>query len=1692
MDLTNNAPASWSAAASVSATPLSPAGQLSRADMPSTAVSSRRGSRPASLPPHSTTLPRLLLTAFVLLHSSFVIAAEPPEPPRQELWLPSDKLDSFLQKNPKAVLLSPAEYEVLIRDAGKTEPPRDPKLEPPKKLIIESLHLTGTAEPGATTLQLSGTLTVHVPADGWAQESLAWPYYFQISQMQTLTGGPLLAWLSNEEFKADKVPAETMRRLNLAVRGAGKRELRFTGTLPLYYRLFSGERGLDLQHIGCAGRVTLTLPEGAELLPGSAAQQSGRTVTAAFDHRFIRRTDNGDPLTSVPLEKRTAGATLPDAVRLRWTDPQRDAGVSPLRFVENSGRVTLEVSDARLRTRLEFTVHARAGQNGRHESDWPILGGEGTQVTSVKGDDVLAWRQDAGVLHVTLAQSTAAAPVEVMLERPLTLTAAATHALPLLRLPLTLTAELRTAEGVDLLALDGLRDSRVQLDAAAAPQITLRPAQARLEADVDTAAKLDRDSLRIDRTLNLRSDRPVSSVTLVLPEGEEFIAIMEPKAPGVDPVLGNASINNAVSNSNVAVANVGRQEITQVGVLNSAVVTPNVINQPIFNERAVVTQGAQVAPPESSRLIISNGTGQSVVSVRAQPFTWRRAGNTITLLFNQLISPNYSPKLFVVSRQKLAKAWSGPKNPETLTLAHLGIPEAVKVAGYTALDFDDSWRVALKSANGLEDRDARLTPVKGRMAWFGLREHALTFEVERAEAVFSAEVTAYALPRARSVEIEGQFTLTISGAPLRRFQVQLPKESAKLLRVTSPLIGEQQLDEATGLWTLTLRQEAKGRQNIRWRMSLSSVSELRVDESVNTPKPPNAPNTPLTDSSLSDSQLLSAALPSIRFPTARRFSGTWVIEANTDTQLSTQTQGMQPLDVLKAPVVEAYAPRHRITSAFSFGVAEHALTLTARRHAHSELAPLVITHLRLTSVLDAHGPALHEARLTLLHTGEQFIPLTLPPGAALLSTLANGEAVKPVRTSGEAVAVPLPAASANVPTTITLQYRLQHNAWTAKGELDVPPVRFASGVPVLETEWLLHTPKTFSITDPDTTLESLDVKEVPNVVVAALQSLGVIRKPDIMADSSGSRVAGLANREIMRRYARLDDAKAAIARGDSLFIEGDYEGSLSSYQAAVSAIPNAPEAAEWLAYASLKYADCAVVVAKERAKQGKVDDARQALNDALVLQPEHKNARKLLDNLSNPNVDLPVSAQQTAQIARGLHLAASTVELGNYDQGIAHYQDVLRIDPYSTAARRGIENAERRRQQYFRAAYDHQRSKMLAQVDEMWEDKVPTNVTALAATPIPLARGRSAGAYLTEKMDRIILPEIKFQNTPVAQAVEFLRVKSRELDTFEVDASRKGVNIIVRSADIPADARVSLDLKNVPLSEALRYVCDLSQTKLKVDAYAVVITPIMDNNTEMLSRTFKVQSGNLNGVDIKELLKKQGVAFPDGAYAAYDAKTNQILVRNTQAELDLAEAVLEPRQRDGREQGAGRRAAAAPVAGMLENAEADSFATPAIPAATPPPPSKADPFGDAPSPRFGWVDTNEPVISRGRSGLLPLTVQMPSEGRVLRFAGLQPPPVLHLRYQSWEHQMRWAVLAMLGGMVAFALLAWRRRPWMKTTLIVVLASLAFPLLLEGQSLALANAAAFGWVVMFVVRVLASLIQRLPQAESTLDGEGVAA
>jgi hypothetical protein len=392
-------------------------------------------------------------------------------------------------------------------------------------------------------------------------------------------------------------------------------------------------------------------------------------------------------------------------------------------------------------------------------------------------------------------------------------------------------------------------------------------------------------------------------------------------------------------------------------------------------------------PVHELRLTLPEGEEFIRIECPMKDFEWKRVTRHLELRFPAGVTAAAPQQVTLITRQKLLKAWSGPRQPELVKIVPLAIPEAVNVSGYNALAFDDAWRVAVKGTTGLEDRDVQLSPVSGRMAWFSLRDWELSFEVERAEPVFSAEITAYALPRARTVEIEGQVRLDISAAPLRSFQLRLPAASARLLRMTSPLIGEQTLDEATGIWTYTLRQESTGTHHLRFRLSLPA------------------------EVSASAEQTLKAKLPVLELPAARRFAGTWVIEANTDTQVSFEAQSLQPLDVLRPPVIGGYQPRHRLIAAYTYGVGAHTLALTAKRHAHSELATLVVKKLLLTTVLSPDGTRRHEAIFRIHHTGEQFMPVKLPANSRLLSLEVEHLGVKPVSGEKGMIAIPLPAGS---------------------------------------------------------------------------------------------------------------------------------------------------------------------------------------------------------------------------------------------------------------------------------------------------------------------------------------------------------------------------------------------------------------------------------------------------------------------------------------------------------------------------------------------------------------------------------------------------------------------------------------------------------------------------------------------------------
>ncbi|MDP4846681.1 MAG: hypothetical protein NWR51_05405 [Akkermansiaceae bacterium] len=222
-------------------------------------------------------------------------------------------------------------------------------------------------------------------------------------------------------------------------------------------------------------------------------------------------------------------------------------------------------------------------------------------------------------------------------------------------------------------------------------------------------------------------------------------------------------------------------------------------------------------------------------------------------------------------------------------------------------------------------------------------------------------------------------------------------------------------------------------------------------------------------------------------------------------------------------------------------------------------------------------------------------------------------------------------------------------------------------------------------------------------------------------------------------------------------------------------------------------------------------------------------------------------------------------------------------------------------------AYDEERSKLLANVDAAWQ---------LDTSRRESTSGSSDGvAYITEKLRRIVIPNIDFEDTTLEEAIDFLRLRAAELDSLELDPSRKGMNFVIRRPRSSSNGDGGLDassgggllgggdpgavridelrLKNVPLDVALKYIADKTKMRFKVDDYAITMVPQTETGEDYYTRTFRVPPDFADSLQVEsganlpiiDLLRQSGISFPDGSSATLTAR-GALIVTNSPSELN--------------------------------------------------------------------------------------------------------------------------------------------------------------------------------------------------------------
>jgi general secretion pathway protein D len=445
--------------------------------------------------------------------------------------------------------------------------------------------------------------------------------------------------------------------------------------------------------------------------------------------------------------------------------------------------------------------------------------------------------------------------------------------------------------------------------------------------------------------------------------------------------------------------------------------------------------------------------------------------------------------------------------------------------------------------------------------------------------------------------------------------------------------------------------------------------------------------------------------------------------------------------------------------------------------------------------------------------------------------------------------------------------------------------------------------------------------------------------------------SGLAEREMLRRQDAVREGDRLLAEGREAFAKGDYQQAVDKYTQALQKVPDAPMFADRRQSYIAHLSDASVALAMQHRKVGKYSEARTLLEGVLAVDPNNVAAKRELGYLDDPIRTNPAltyeHTQNVDKVRRTLYTAEGNFNLGKYDDAKREYENVIRLDPYNSAARRGLERIASAKSDYYRAAYDHTRSELLMQVDAAWELSVPADAPDLPPTIGGPADGGGGVAYISEKLRRIIIPRIDFEDTTVEEAIDFLRLRAAELDTLELDPARKGVNFVVRrprsaapGADAGLDAAAAdalpaaggdpsslrireLRVRNVPLAQALKYICDATKLRYKVDDFAVTLVPQTETGEDIFTRTFSVPpdfsaalggggGGGGGGGDVDpfaepaagatrlearkpiiDLLKQSGINFPEGTSATLSPNGVQLLVTNTPSELDKVEQLVQ-------------------------------------------------------------------------------------------------------------------------------------------------------------------------------------------------------
>ena len=449
---------------------------------------------------------------------------------------------------------------------------------------------------------------------------------------------------------------------------------------------------------------------------------------------------------------------------------------------------------------------------------------------------------------------------------------------------------------------------------------------------------------------------------------------------------------------------------------------------------------------------------------------------------------------------------------------------------------------------------------------------------------------------------------------------------------------------------------------------------------------------------------------------------------------------------------------------------------------------------------------------------------------------------------------------------------------------------------------------------------------------------------NVMAEAD---IVTISDKEIAKRQSAAKDAADFVKKGqrawkDAAFDKKALEKAYTHYIDAMDLLPLNSSTESQRNEALDDFCKLSIEYANHLIDRGQFNDAQSVAKTVLSAKynPNYKPAAQLLSNLEqnryfNKSIS-PEFAEKIDQTKSLLREAIGFADLARHDLALKRYEDVLKIDPYNKQARMGLENIKELRKNYYKSSYNETRGRSVWLTERAWERPLQNRSIGRSTERINNIATTNKDA-INRKLNGTIIQKIDLQDATIREVVDYLKQKSRELDTSTDDPQKRGVNIVINlparqtppGENQPLDqaptntptenTKVSLSLNSVPLIVAIQYLAEQAKIKYKIEPYAISLIHLDENTEALLTREFRVkpdfipsdtdseesspQAGNKiaggNEDRIKgsknatKHLRKQGIPFPEGAFAQYIPIGNKLIVRNTQSSLDFISAMVD-------------------------------------------------------------------------------------------------------------------------------------------------------------------------------------------------------